>query len=115
MLGVLLESRARRQRRSGGMTLSVIVHLAIITASVAGTTIAKPAPKVRPVEIVKFTMPPKPDEPKPREVRPVSRSTSTTPTTNIVIKQIEIPVKIPVGIPDIELPVGPTDSPAPRH
>lgn len=106
MLGVLLESRARRQRRSGGMTLSVIVHLAIITASVAGTTIATPAPKPRKPEVVPVAMA-KPEEPKPREVRRVARSSSTAPTTNIVIKQIEIPVKIPVGIPDIELPVGP--------
>ena len=38
MLGVLLESRARRQRRAGGAALSVALHLAII-AFITMTTV----------------------------------------------------------------------------
>jgi protein TonB len=102
MLGTLLESRARRQRRSGGITLSVVVHLAIITASVAGTTVAKPAPKHREVAIV--LVPPQPKTPEPkRVVREAQASSTPRIPTDIVIKRIDPPVNIPVGIPDIDL------------
>jgi periplasmic protein TonB len=103
MLGTLLESRARRQRRNGGMALSIVVHLAIITASVAGTTIAKPAPKHR--EPVIVIVPPQPKTPEPKAVRPVRRESQTSnPTTStLVIKQIDVPTKIPIGIPDIDI------------
>ena len=57
MLGVLLESRARPQRRSGGVALSVIAHLTLIAAATAATTrgarteLEKPKPVV-----VRFTV-----------------------------------------------------------
>jgi periplasmic protein TonB len=103
MLGTLLESRAHRHRRSGGMALSVIVHLAIITASVAGTTIATPAPRRREPMIV--IVPPQPKTPEPKPVRTPRRESPASNNTNadLVIKQIEVPTKIPVGIPDIDI------------
>jgi periplasmic protein TonB len=101
MLGTLLESRARRQRRSGGMALSVVVHLAIITASVAGTTIAKPAPKHREPMIV--IVPPQPKTPEPKRVVRETRTVSTQVATDIVIRHIEVPITTPVGIPKIDL------------
>jgi TonB family protein len=83
------------------MTLSVIVHLAIITASVAGTTIAKPAPKhPDPVFVL---VPPQPKTPEPKRVVREARA-STTPNipTDIVIKRIDPPTTPPIGIPDID-------------
>jgi len=112
MLGVLLESRAKQQRRSGGMALSVIVHLAIITATVAGTTIAKPAPKLEKPKFVPVRIA-DPEPPKPVPVREVRRESrpSNLPASNIVIKQIDIPTRIPIGIPEPDLRMGmPADS-----
>lgn len=104
MLGVLLESRARRQRRSGGMTLSVIIHLAIITATVAGTTVATPAPKPEKPSFVPVTMPP--PQPEPKRVTVVRRAmqgAAIPNVPNIVIKHIDPPTTIPVGIPEVSM------------
>jgi protein TonB len=102
MLGVLLESRARRQRRKGGMALSVVVHLAIITASVVTTTVATPAPKRREATIV--LVPPQPKTPEPKRVVRETRASSTTRIpTDMVIRHIEVPTTVPIGLPDIDL------------
>ena len=104
MLGVLLESRSRRQRRKGGMALSIAVHVAIISAAVAGTAATKEVAKAIKPSFVDIRMPAKPPEPKPvREVRRESRQTATTPVTDIVIKRIDPPTTIPVGLPTIDL------------
>lgn len=47
MLTVLLESHARRQRRIGGMTLSVATHFVIIAAVTATTVRGTPVPRER--------------------------------------------------------------------
>lgn len=101
MLGVLLESRARRQRRRGGMALSVVVHLAVITASVVGTTVANTAPKPR--EPVIVIVPPQPKTPEPKRVVRETRASTNRVSSDIVIKHIEVPVTTPVGIPKIDM------------
>jgi len=58
MLGVLLESRARRQRRAGGAALSVALHLAIIAFITMTTVRIAPArPNHEPPTTVHFTEP----------------------------------------------------------
>lgn len=104
MLGVLLESRARRQRRNGGMALSIAAHLAIISAAVAGTAASKEVAKPLKPTFVDIGMPAKPPEPKPvRDVRRETRQATTSPVTDIVIKRIDPPTTIPIGLPDIDL------------
>jgi protein TonB len=88
------------------MTLSVIAHLAIIMASVVGTTVAKPAPKHLEPRIVLLPPQPKTPETKPRQVVRASGSSTARVPSNIVIKHIDIPLVTPVGIPDVIIDKG---------
>jgi protein TonB len=67
MLGVLLESRARVQRRTGGIALSVVTHVALIGIATAATVHGSPTKpeKAKPVYVA-FNRPP---EPKPAPVQ----------------------------------------------
>ena len=106
MLGVLLESKARRQRRTAGATLSVALHVAIIGAVVAGTAHGTTAPRT-PEEVVTVHLaPPKPRD-VPRESHATSRA-SATPTvpTNVVIRHIDAPRVIPTELPPIDMTRG---------
>lgn len=61
MLGVLLESRAPRQRRAGGAAMSVAAHLAIIGAVAATAAHATHATSDRPpLVVLRFVPPPPP-------------------------------------------------------
>jgi periplasmic protein TonB len=104
MLGVLLESRARRPRRSGGMALSVATHLALIAGATAATAgLPRTAKPVRP-PIVQLTPPaPKPIE--PRHVVDTDRNTATLPgpIANIVITHVDAPTTVPVSLPPIDM------------
>jgi protein TonB len=102
MLGVLLESRARRPRRSGGMALSVATHLAIIAGATAATTAVPRAPK--PVEpyVIPLTLPaPKPFDP----ARVVTKEPARLPRpfTDFQIKRVDPPTDIPVTLPRIDM------------
>jgi protein TonB len=101
MLRVLLESKARRQRRIGGMALSVGVHLAIIGAATATTVHARRLER-EPVIAVRVVPPaphPVPTHPQPRRV-----TTDHAPTrgTTIVVEQIHITADIPTSLPTID-------------
>jgi periplasmic protein TonB len=104
MLGVLLESRARRPRRSGGMALSVATHLALIAGAIFVT--AHPLTATKPLKptIVVLTPPP----PKPVEPRHVGVTDPHTPTlpgsiSNIVIKRVDPPTTVPIDLPPIDM------------
>lgn len=111
MLGTLLESRARRTRRSGGAALSVAVHIAIIGAATAATVQAKPDKKT-PVEVkfIRFTAAPAP-APTPIE-RHTSRTSSTSsfsiPTPPTLT--IPAPTEIPTSLPAIDFTRGASDA-----
>src|SRR5262245_53566444 len=78
MLGVLLESRARRQRRSGGVALSVITHLALIAAATAATARGPRTAREKPAPVfLRFTPPPPPETRSTPPDQPV-RATVTT-------------------------------------
>jgi protein TonB len=103
MTGLLLESRAKRQRRAGGATLSIAIHTAIIGAIVAGTATARPAPKhVEPPVHVVLNPRPKRDEIKQVARTSIAASQSPIASPKIVVA----PISIPVGIPPIELTAG---------
>lgn len=107
MLGVLLESKAGKQRRTAGATLSVVAHVAIISAAVVGTARGNTGPrtieKVVPVHI---------DPPaQPREVQREVRARPTTampsvPSPNVVIRHIDAPTITPTSLPPIDMTSG---------
>jgi protein TonB len=102
MLSVLLESRAKRQRRLGGMALSIAVHLAIIGA-VTATTVHATRPSSHQVVAVRLAPPAHPAPPAPTEPqhRVIGHATSRGERT-IVVDRIPIPIDIPNGLPSID-------------
>src|SRR3954470_3804094 len=108
MVGTLIESRGRRQRRVRESIASALVHSALIAAAVFATaheSVSAPPPKPPRVEIVTLNPPPVPVDPKP-VARPVSPN--AVPTAPAV-PRIAIPVIVPVGIPDVPIGAPPTD------
>src|SRR5262245_9925326 len=102
MLGVLLESRARRPRRSGGIALSVVTHLALLAGATAATARLPGTAKPLKPEMVLVTPPaPKPIEPQhvvvtTENIVPVAGSIA-----NIIIKRVDAPTTVPVNLPPI--------------
>lgn len=90
MLGVLLESSARRQRRTGGAALSVAAHLAIVGA-VTAFTVPRPPVKRTPIEVVPVTLV-KDAPPTPREQRP---RTPSAPHVGPFSRLIDIQIPTP--------------------
>lgn len=110
MLGVLLESRARAQRRSGGAALSMAAHLAIIGAIAASTVHGRtPAPDKPKVVLLHFTQP---------TVRtPVARTVTTSAVPSMpnlqtfTIRRVEVPTFVPRSLPPVDVSGGaPFDS-----
>lgn len=105
MFGVLLESRASRQRRTGGAVLSAASHLAIVGAvtafSVRGP--ARPAPPEKPI-VVRVVYPN--DPPRPRVVAPSRSSQSSSLMAAPTMRVIEVPTITPVGLPAIQPATG---------
>ena len=100
MFSRLPESNAKRQRRLGGAAVSTVVHLVFIALAVHSTRkIAKPAPRVTPVDVI-FThdMPPAPE---PSRQRSTSNSSSSAPSLSNVPRPVTpvFDLDLP-GIPD---------------
>jgi len=102
MLGVLIESKAARQRRAGGAALSVAAHLAIIGA-VAATTVRGGTAKHEPEKpvVIHFARPVAPT--------PVMRtssarsSTVAAPVIDVVsLPRIPVPTFVPTSLPPID-------------
>ncbi|HEY9226569.1 MAG TPA: TonB family protein [Gemmatimonadaceae bacterium] len=104
MFGVLLESRARRQRRSGGMMFSAATHLAIVGAVTA--TITETASRPKPIEPVPVVFAPPTVKPTPTRRTETPRETSRRlpgpPIVSIDIKRIEPPTTIPIDIEPVD-------------
>lgn len=110
MLGVLLESRARAQRRSAGAALSVAIHLAIIAAVTAHTVQGRTPPRDKPKAVLlRFAQP----VVRPPVVRTVTTSsTASIPNiASVLIRRIVAPVSVPRTLPPIDVSGGvPFDS-----
>jgi protein TonB len=103
MFDNLIESKAKKQRRAGGVFASAAIHAVLITAAVYGTLHASEAlekPKAEKVEFVTV----KKDEPPPPKEQP-------KPPPDVVMKApppkgfqvLTAPIKIPDVLPDIDL------------
>jgi protein TonB len=111
MFDNLIESKAKKQKRTGGMLMSAVIHSVIITAAVYGTLHASEAlekPKAEKVEFVTV----KKDEPPPPKEAP------KPPPPDVVMKApppkgfqvLTAPIKIPDVLPDIDLSKKVTDA-----
>lgn len=104
MLGVLLESRSRAPRRSGGAALSMAVHLAIIGAVTASTVHGRPATPEKPKVVVIHFAPP--------TVRtPVERTAALPPARmpnlgSIAIRRVDVPRVVPTSLPAVDFSAG---------
>lgn len=105
MFDNLIESKARKQKRAGGMVLSAVLHAALITAAVYGTLQAKDAIEKPKAEKVEFVEMKKKDEPPPPKEEP------KPPPPDVVMKApppkgfqvLTAPIKVPDVLPDIDL------------
>lgn len=103
MFNNLIESKAQKQKRAGGMVMSAVIHAGLITAAVYGTLHASEAlekPKAEKVEFVtvkKNEPPPPKDQPKP----PPQVQVKAPPPKGFQV--LTAPIKIPDVLPDIDL------------
>jgi protein TonB len=98
MFGTLLESRARRHRRTGGAALSVAAHMAIIGVATAATMHGKAAPPTPPKpEFLVFRVAP---APKPIE----RRQTAAPPTSSRSYAPAPVPLALTIAPPSVTPP-----------
>jgi protein TonB len=103
MLRVLLESRAHRQRRFGGMVLSIATHLAIIGA-VTATTVHATRPSREEIVPVHLAPPAHPAPPTRTEHAARTSAHAASPSERtIVVEQIHISTVIQTTLPPIDL------------
>jgi protein TonB len=105
MFDNLIESRASKQRHTGGTMASVVFHAVLVTLAVYGTLHAKDVlekPKAEKVEFVEMKKkddpPPPKDEPKPPPPQVVA---APPPPKGFQI--LTAPIKVPDVLPDIDL------------
>ena len=105
MFDNLIESKAKKQKRAGGMVFSAVLHAVLITAAVYGTLQAKDAIEKPKAEKVEFVEMKKKDEPPPPKEEP------KPPPPDVVVKApppkgfqvLTAPIKVPDVLPDIDL------------
>jgi len=105
MFDNLIESKAKKQKRAGGIVFSAVLHLVVITAAIYGTLQAKDAIEKPKAEKVEFVEMKKKDEPPPPKEEP------KPPPPDVVMKApppkgfqvLTAPIKIPDVLPDIDL------------
>jgi protein TonB len=106
MFDNLIESKAKRQRSTGGTLFSLVFHTAIIGAAVYGTLEAKQQlekPKAEKVEFVKMEKKNEPPPPKEEPKPPPPRDVVAAPPPPKGFQVLTAPVKIPDVLPDIDL------------
>lgn len=99
----LPESNAQRQRRTGGLAVSAVVHLVLIALAVRATAWATPRPKPIRLEPVIYTAPP------PDIDRPTPAPGPRSPTS----AQGAVPAPPALPGPDIDLTIVPPSIPEP--
>jgi protein TonB len=110
MFNNLLESKPKKQRTTGGIVFSGVLHAILITLAVEGTLQAKQSlekPKAEKVEFVdmKKKEPPPPKE----EPKPIPKEVVVAPPPPKGFQVLTAPIKVPDVLPDIDLSKKVTD------
>ena len=104
MFNNLIESKPKKQRTTGGLVFSGILHAILGTAAVYGTLQAKEQlekPKAEKVEFVEMKK--KEEPPPPKEVPPPPKDVVMAPPPPKGFQVLAAPVKVPDVLPDIDL------------
>jgi protein TonB len=110
MFNNLIESKPKRQRTTGGLIFSGVMHAILGTAAVYGTLQAKEQlekPKAEKVEFVEMKK--KEEPPPPKEVPPPPKDVVMAPPPPKGFQVLAAPVKVPDVLPDIDLSKKVTD------
>jgi periplasmic protein TonB len=110
MFNNLIESKPRKQRTTGGLIFSGVIHAVVITAAVYGTLQAKEQlekPKAEKVEFVKVEK--KEEPPPPKEQPPPPPDVVAAPPPPKGFQVLTAPIKVPDVLPDIDLSKKVTD------
>lgn len=101
----LIETRAKKENRTGGTVFSIVAHVLIIGLAVEGTLHAKEAlekPKAEKVEFVEIKK--KDDPPPPKEPpKPPPPDVVHAPPPPKGFQILTAPIKVPDVLPDIDL------------
>jgi periplasmic protein TonB len=106
----LIESKPKKQRTTGGLILSGIIHAILGAGAVYGTLEAKEQlekPKAEKVEFVEMKK--KEEPPPPKEVPPPPKDVVMAPPPPKGFQVLTAPVKVPDVLPDIDLSKKVTD------
>src|SRR6478672_7027418 len=110
MFNNLIESKPKKQRTTGGLIFSGILHAIVGTAAVYGTLQAKEQlekPKAEKVEFVDIKK--KEEPPPPKEVPPPPKDVVMAPPPPKGFQVLAAPIKVPDVLPDIDLSKKVTD------
>src|ERR1041385_4633089 len=105
MFDNLIESKAKKQKRAGGVLMSVFFHTLAIGGAIYGTLHAKEALEKPKQEKVEFVEMKKKDEPPPpkEEPKPPPPDVVAAPPPPKGFQILSAPIKIPDAIPEIDL------------
>jgi protein TonB len=110
MFNNLIESKPKKQRTTGGLIISGVMHAVLITAAVYGTLQAKEQidkPKAEKVEFVEMKK--KDEPPPPKEPPPPPPDVVAAPPPPKGFQVLTAPIKVPDVLPDIDLTKKVTD------
>jgi protein TonB len=110
MFNNLIESKPKKQRSTGGLVFSGIIHALLGAGAVYGTLEAKEQlekPKAEKVEFVEMKK--KEEPPPPKEVPPPPKDVVMAPPPPKGFQVLTAPVKVPDVLPDIDLSKKVTD------
>jgi protein TonB len=111
MFNNLIESKPKKQRSTGGLIISGVIHAVLITAALYGTLQASQAlekPKAEKVEFVDMKKKEEPPPPK-EEPKPMPKDVVAAPPPPKGFQVLTAPIKVPDVLPDIDLSKKVTD------
>jgi protein TonB len=111
MFNNLIESKPKKQKTTGGLILSGLIHALLITAAVFGTLQASQQlekPKAEKVEFVDMKKKEEPPPPK-EEPKPMPKDVVAAPPPPKGFQVLTAPIKVPDVLPDIDLSKKVTD------
>jgi protein TonB len=110
MFNNLIESKPKKQRTTGGLVFSGIIHALLGAAAVFGTLEAKEQVEKAKAEKVEFVEVKKKEEPPPpKEVPPPPKDVVMAPPPPKGFQVLTAPIKVPDVLPDIDLSKKVTD------